>query len=129
MSKIKATEPKFQISSKVTYIQEESRPDQNYYFFSYKITIKNIGSTVAQLVQRHWIIEDALGRIEEVKGPGVIGQQPKIHPSQAFEYESACPLGTATGSMKGFYTFLIDSEEKLDIQIPEFFLIAPSGLH
>lgn len=129
MSKIKTQEPTFQISAKVVYVESESRPNQNYYFFAYKIQIKNTGSIAAQLLNRHWIITDAFGRIEEVKGPGVIGLQPKIQPGQLFEYDSACPLGTSCGSMKGFYNMLADNGQEFPIEIPEFYLVCPESLH
>ncbi|MBL7545943.1 MAG: Co2+/Mg2+ efflux protein ApaG [Bdellovibrionaceae bacterium] len=129
MSKIKTTQPSFQISTKVVYIESESRPQQNYYFFTYKIHIKNTGNVPAQLLHRHWIITDAFGRIEEVKGPGVIGMQPKIQPGQSFEYDSACPLGTSCGSMKGFYQMLTDNGDEYPIEIPEFYLVCPESLH
>lgn len=129
MSKIKEIEPSFQISAKVVYIESESRPQQNYYFFAYKIQIKNTGSIPAQLLNRHWIITDAWGRTEEVKGSGVIGMQPKIQPGQSFEYDSACPLTTSCGSMKGFYQMLADNGNQYTIEIPEFYLVCPESLH
>lgn len=111
------------------YISEESKPDQNYYFFSYKISISNKGSEPVQLMSRNWLITDASGRTEEVRGPGVVGLQPKIPPGQKFEYESACPLPTPTGSMKGTYTMVTENGESLEIEIPEFYLICPQSLH
>ena len=129
MSKIKTVEPKFNINAKVVYVESESRPDSGYYFFAYKIKIKNTGPVAAQLLHRHWIITDAFGKIEEVKGPGVIGLQPKIQPGQTYEYDSACPLTTSCGSMKGFYQMLSDDGEEFSIEIPEFYLVSPFSLH
>lgn len=129
MSKIKTQEPTFTINAKVVYIESESRPQNNYYFFAYKIQIKNTSSLPAQLLHRHWIITDSLGRIEEVKGPGVVGMQPKIQPGQVFEYDSACPLSTSCGSMKGFYQMRTDSGDEYSIEIPEFYLVCPESLH
>ena len=83
----------------------------------------------AQLMSRHWIITDAFGHIEEVKGPGVVGLQPRITAGQIFEYDSACPLRTNSGTMKGKYEFLSDDGESFEIDIPEFYLIAPSAVH
>ena len=103
--------------------------DKLGFFFAYKISIKNTGSSPAQLISRHWIITDALGHVEEVRGPGVVGLQPKITPGQAFEYDSACPLKTSSGTMKGFYQFVDESGENFEVEIPEFYLIAPTAVH
>lgn len=83
----------------------------------------------AQLMSRHWIITDAFGHTEEVKGPGVVGLQPRIAAGQGFEYDSACPLRTNSGTMKGKYEFLSDDGETFEVEIPEFYLIAPSAVH
>lgn len=125
----KTTNPEFQISAKVVYVPAESKPEQSYHFFAYKISIKNIGDSPAQLMSRHWVITNALGAKEEVRGPGVIGMQPKIQPGHTFEYDSACPLTTSTGSMSGRYFFVAESGESFSVEIPEFFLIAPLALH
>ncbi len=119
----------FEIQVIPTYIDEESKPDQNYFFFSYKVRIQNKGSEMVQLMSRHWIITDAFGRNEEVRGPGVVGLQPKIQPGQFFEYESACPLPTPTGSMKGFYSVVTESGNSAQVEIPEFWMISPQALH
>lgn len=129
MAKIKTQEPVFKINAKVVYVESESRPDHGYYFFAYKIQIKNTGPTCAQLLHRHWIITDAFGRVEEVKGPGVVGLQPKIQPGQTFEYDSACPLTTSCGSMKGHYQMTTDNGDEYAIEIPEFYLVCPQSLH
>ena len=121
--------PEFQVSATVTYVPSESQPEKSYYFFAYKISIKNVGSAPAQLVSRHWTITDAIGAKEEVRGPGVVGLQPKIQPGQTFEYDSACPLHTSTGSMKGRYFMVSESGESFSIDVPEFFLICPTALH
>ncbi len=119
----------FEISAFPTYLPDESKPEQNYYFFSYKIVIKNKGSAPAQLMSRHWMITDGQGQTEEVRGPGVVGLQPKIQPGQSFEYESACPLTTPTGSMKGSYSMVTEDGENVQVEIPEFYLICPQALH
>lgn len=129
MSITKMMNPKFRVSATVTYVPSESRPDQNYHFFSYKIKIENTGSAPAQLMSRHWVITDALGHVEEVRGPGVIGLQPKINAGQVFEYESACPLPSPSGSMRGEYFFVTEDGESFPVEIPEFYLIAPQALH
>lgn len=129
MNMQKTQSPPFEVTALPEYIPSESKPEQGYHFFAYKITIKNRGSISAQLISRHWIITDALGRIEEVRGPGVVGQQPKIPAGQSFQYESACPLNTTSGSMKGTYQMVSELGESFEIEIPEFYLIAPQALH
>lgn len=129
MSKQTLTCNQFEISVKIAYVKGESKPEQGYHFFSYRVEIKNSGTAPAQLISRHWIITDALGRTEDVRGPGVIGIQPRIMPGMTFEYESACPLATSAGSMKGTYQMVNDDGETFSVEIPEFFLIAPQALH
>lgn len=129
MSKQQNLNSQFEIQTEVLYGQQESRPQDNYHFFIYKITIKNCGAHSAQLMSRHWVITDSLGRTEEVRGAGVIGVQPKINANQTFTYESACPMTTSSGSMKGSYQFMAEDGNLFDVEIPEFYLIAPSALH
>ena len=129
MSLKKHQNVEFQISTTSVFVESESDPEQHRYFFAYKITIKNVGSSTAQLMSRHWVITDALGHVEEVRGPGVVGLQPKITAGQSFEYDSACPLKTSSGSMKGSYQFVDESGETFDVIIPEFYLIAPTAVH
>jgi ApaG protein len=129
MQNQKSTSSEFRIETSVTYIAKESRPESSYYFFSYRIRVSNKGSQTAQLLSRHWIITDGQGHVEEVRGPGVIGQQPRINPGQHFEYDSACPLPTSSGSMRGSYQMQLASGELIEVNIPEFFLVAPQALH
>lgn len=129
MSLKKITLPHFNIVATTAYIATESDPSLRKYVFAYRIEIKNLGTQTAQLVSRHWIITDSYGNTEEVKGPGVVGLQPKINPDQVFQYESACPLATSTGTMKGFYSFLSHTGEPFNVEIPEFYLIAPQAIH
>ena len=129
MSLKKTSQNDFKITTTSVFVESESSPEQQRYFFAYKISIRNNGSTTAQLMNRHWIITDALGHIEEVRGPGVVGLQPKISPGSSFEYDSACPLKTSSGSMRGFYQFIDESGEMFEIEIPEFYLIAPTAVH
>lgn len=129
MSLKKTQQTEFKIDTTTVYVESESSPSQQRYFFAYKVSIRNVGTISAQLMSRHWIITDALGHIEEVRGPGVVGLQPKITAGQSFEYDSACPLRTSSGSMKGFYQFMGDDGETFDVEIPEFFLIAPTAVH
>jgi ApaG protein len=129
MSVQKTLNPQFDVSVVVKYNVHESRPENNYHVFIYKVKIQNKGGIPAQLISRQWMITDGFGQVEEVRGAGVIGQQPKISAKQSFEYESVCPLTTSSGSMKGFYSMVGDNGESFDVEIPEFFLIAPSALH
>jgi len=129
VQKQKPLSPHFEIQVKVSYVDADSRPDMNQFYFSYKIKITNKGSSPAQLMSRHWIITDAFGQTEEVRGAGVVGNQPKIQPGAAFEYESACPLPTSSGTMRGQYQMISESGENFEIEIPEFYLIAPQALH
>lgn len=129
MSMQKSVIPQIQVSVVARYVPAESRPEQGFHYFSYKISIKNSGSRTAQLMSRHWTITDGHGRVEEVRGPGVVGLQPKINPGQTFEYESACPLQASSGSMKGTYQMMSEDGEPFQVEIPEFYLIAPQALH
>ncbi len=129
MSVQKLLNPSFEVKATVSYVAAESRPETGYHLFSYHISIKNNSSVAAQLISRHWIIVDSVGQTEEVRGAGVVGLQPRINPGQVFEYESACPLPTPVGSMKGYYQLISDEGDQFDIEIPEFFLVAPSALH
>lgn len=119
----------FQITTTTVYVESESAPEQSRYFFAYKISIKNRSQVSAQLLSRHWIITDAFGHVEEVKGPGVVGLQPRIPAGQVFEYDSACPLRTSSGTMKGKYEFVSEEGESFAVDIPEFYLIAPNAVH
>ena len=114
--------PEFQITTKVVYVPAESRPEKNYHFFAYKIQITNVGNAPAQLMSRHWTIIDSAGGKEEVRGPGVVGVQPKIQPGQTFEYESACPLNASSGSMKGNINLSLKAAKALPWMFLSFIL-------
>jgi ApaG protein len=105
-----------------TYIPEQSRPAENYFFFSYRVRIINESESTTQLMSRHWIITDGNGVIHEVKGPGVVGQQPTLEPGKSFEYSSFCPLPTPTGNMRGVYQMLDQDRNEFEVKIPLFFL-------
>jgi ApaG protein len=111
------------------YAAERSRPDQNQWFFLYTITIANEGAETVQLVSRHWIITDGSGRVEEVKGPGVVGQQPVLGPGQSFTYTSGCPLATPFGTMRGTYQMVTSGGEHFDVAIAPFTLSEPYTVH
>ena len=112
------------------FVPEQSDKPMGRYFFSYRIRITNGDDKhTVQLLSRHWIIKDGFGRVEEVKGAGVIGQQPTLKPHEIFEYESFCPLATPTGSMHGTYQMQREDGKSLDVKIPEFFLVEPASFH
>lgn len=118
-----------QIEVQTQYLAEESDPDSARHVFSYTIRITNIGRIGAQLLRRHWYIQDAHGKVEEVEGEGVVGEQPKLGPGEHFEYSSGCVLATAFGSMRGTYWMLAENGTEFAAEIPEFFLIGPRTLH
>lgn len=104
------------------YVAERSNPDQNVYFFTYHITITNQGDETVQLISRHWIITNADGKKEEVRGPGVVGEQPTLAPGESFEYTSFCPLNTPFGMMHGTYQMVTEDGEEFDAAIAPFTL-------
>jgi ApaG protein len=111
------------------YDPSRSNPHQNQWFFLYTITIRNEGSITSQLISRHWIITNANGKVEEVKGPGVVGEQPILAPGQSFEYTSGCPLPTSFGTMHGTYQMITAKGEQFDATIAPFTLSEPHALH
>ena len=154
-----ATTQGIEVRVRSFFVREHSDVQSNRYFFSYHIQIRNTGERTIQLLNRHWLITDGNGRVEEVRGPGVVGQQPKLSPGDSFEYESFCPLQTPTGSMRGSYECQnldsstdssIDSSSDgsvgdqsgdqtgssnsatpklFDVEIPQFFLVEPNSFH
>lgn len=109
----------------VRYVPENSEPHQNHYFFAYTIRIANQGEETVQLLTRHWLITDAAGRVEEVRGPGVVGEQPVLEPGESFEYTSFCPLSTPFGSMQGSYQMVTASGAAFDAEVARFELTQP----
>jgi ApaG protein len=107
------------------YLEAQSAPDEGRFFWSYTVEILNEGSETLQLRSRHWRITDANGRVEEVRGPGVVGQTPVIGPGESFEYTSGCPLRTASGIMVGSYQMAQPDGTLVDIAIPAFSLDSP----
>ena len=103
-----------EISVKTNYIEEESSADQGHYVFSYTITINNTGEEPAKLISRHWIITDADGRIQEVRGKGVVGDQPHLKPGESYTYTSGTMIETAVGFMQGSYQMVADDGNKFD---------------
>lgn len=112
-----------------TFIAERSDPDENHWFFIYNVEISNVGEETAQLISRHWIITDANGAVQEVKGPGVVGKQPILQPGESFEYTSACPLETAFGTMHGSYQMVTREGEQFDAAIAPFSLGEPNAIN
>ena len=104
------------------YAPERSRPAQNEWFFLYSVKISNESPEPVQLVTRHWVITDGTGRVEEVRGPGVVGQQPTLKPGESFEYTSGCRLRTATGTMQGSYFCVAEDGERFEVDVPLFVL-------
>lgn len=111
------------------YLDEESEPEREHFVFAYTIRIRNLGRLPAQLLSRHWVITDGNGKVEEVRGEGVVGQQPRIEPGEQFEYTSGAVLETAVGSMQGRYDMVGDDGTRFDAEIPPFTLAAPRTLH
>jgi len=117
------------VKVKTAYIEEQSSPAQDRYVFAYTITINNLGETGAKLLSRHWIITDGHGSKQEVKGEGVIGEQPFLEPGESFEYTSGTVMESPVGSMHGSYQMISDDDEKFDAIIPAFTLNIPHALH
>jgi ApaG protein len=111
------------------YIEGQSEPDNERYVFSYTITIRNEGGEPAQLLSRHWLITDANGNVQEVKGEGVVGEQPHLKPGEGFQYTSGAMITTPVGSMQGSYQMVTDQGDEFDTEIPAFTLAIPRTLH
>ena len=117
------------VAVKSTYLAEQSDPARSQYVFAYTITITNTGEVAAQLISRHWIITDSEQQVQEVKGLGVVGQQPLLQPGESFEYTSGTSLATAVGTMHGTYQMVAGDGKTFDAQIPLFTLSMPRVLH
>lgn len=111
------------------FLEEHSQPGQGRYAFAYTITIRNDGAVPAKLMTRHWIITDGNGHVEEVQGPGVVGEHPHLAPGEAFEYTSGAVIATPVGTMHGSYGMLADDGTEFDAPIPRFTLSVPRTLH
>ena len=118
-----------QIQVQTNYLGDQSDPNADRYVFSYTITIANTGQEPARLLNRHWIITDADGKVEEVKGDGVVGKQPYLRPGEAFRYSSGAVLKTPVGSMHGSYGMQGDDGTRFDAEISPFSLAVPNRLH
>jgi len=124
-----SVKPQIEVFVKPQYIESQSNPVQEKFVFSYTITIANQSEIPAQLISRHWIITDDKNQIQEVKGLGVVGQQPRLEPGSSFTYTSSAMLATENGIMEGSYQMRLDDNTEFDIPIPTFALIHPKNLH
>lgn len=129
MSTSEAVTRGVRVHVRAEYSPSHSQPTHNRWFFLYTILISNEGDETVQLVTRHWIITDATGHVEEVRGPGVVGQQPVLEPGQSFEYTSGCPLSSPYGSMKGTYQMVTADGTEFDAEVAAFTLQAPFTVH
>ncbi|HEX6957715.1 MAG TPA: Co2+/Mg2+ efflux protein ApaG [Ferrovibrio sp.] len=114
-----------QITVQPIFLDEQSSPDEGYYVWAYNVKIENGGTQTVQLRSRYWRITDARGRIDEVRGPGVVGEQPILEPGESFEYTSGTPLPTPSGFMVGTYQMVAEDGEEFDVAIPAFSLDSP----
>jgi len=117
------------IQTRVNYLPDQSDESGNRFVFSYTISITNLGSTAAKLISRHWVITDAHHHVQEVRGQGVVGEQPLIKPNQSFEYSSGTVLTTQVGTMRGSYRMEAEDGSQFDVEIPQFVLSVPRVLH
>jgi ApaG protein len=121
-----ATTRSIAVSVETTYLEANSSPGDAQYFWAYRVTIENEGGETVQLLSRHWMITNARGELTEVKGPGVVGEQPLLKPGETFVYTSGAPLNTPSGMMGGSYRMETDRGERFDIEIPTFSLDRPN---
>lgn len=126
---VESPDYRFEVAVKSVYIADESEPDSNRYVFAYTVTIRNVGKVPAQLLTRHWVITDADGKVQEVRGEGVVGEQPRLVPGEDFQYTSAALIETPVGTMEGSYQMMADDGVSFDTEIPLFRLSIPNILH
>ena len=117
------------VNVNTAYVDAQSVPEANRYVFTYTVTITNAGTTAARLLTRHWVITDANEKVQEVRGPGVVGEQPYLPPGSSFEYTSGTVLETPVGSMRGSYQMVDDEGMEFDAEIAPFLLSMPRTLH
>jgi ApaG protein len=120
---------RIRVDVKTSYVEDQSNPSDGRFVFAYTITIRNEGRVPARLLTRHWIITDANGKVQEVTGEGVVGEQPYLKPGQGFRYSSGAILETPVGAMQGSYRMLADDGEHFDAPIAPFLLAMPGMLH
>jgi ApaG protein len=120
---------KIRVDVSTSYVDDQSKPDESRYVFYYTITIHNEGTVPAKLLTRHWLITDANGKVQEVRGEGVVGEQPHLQPGQGFRYSSGAVIETPVGAMQGSYQMMADDGARFDAQIAPFRLAKPGLLH
>ncbi len=129
VTRSEATTDGLRVEVEARYSAEHSNPSGDEWFFLYTIRITNEGSETCQLISRHWTIRDATGRVQEVRGPGVVGRQPVLEPGESFEYTSGCPLTTPYGSMEGAYQMVSEGGAEFEARIATFELSQPTAIH
>lgn len=120
-----ATTRQIRVTVEPIWLEEHSNASENRFVWAYRVQIENQGAETVQLKTRHWMITDGRGQVEHVRGPGVVGKQPRLAPGEAFEYTSGCPLSTPSGFMGGTYRMITSDGETFDIEIPTFSLDSP----
>ncbi|WP_339462655.1 Co2+/Mg2+ efflux protein ApaG [Pseudomonas sp. EA_105y_Pfl2_R69] len=125
------SDPRYQVDVSVVtrYLPEQSQPEQNRFAFAYTVTVSNNGQVPAKLLSRHWIITNGDGRVQEVRGAGVVGQQPLIEPGQSHTYSSGTVMSSRVGTMQGSYQMLAEDGKRFDAAIAPFRLAVPGSLH
>lgn len=118
-----------EVSVNCFFLETESDPEQNQFSFAYRVQLKNLGAETVQLISRHWVITDSVGKVQHVKGPGVVGEQPVLKPGQEYEYTSGSRLESPMGTMEGTYQMVTSDGEEFDIRIPMFTLSVPGTLN
>jgi ApaG protein len=129
MASSEAVTRRIRVHVQARYSPDHSHPGSSRWFFLYTITISNEGEETVQLISRHWVITDATGHVDEVRGPGVVGQQPVLEPGQSFEYTSGCPLSSPYGSMRGTFHMVTAGGERFEAEIAAFSLRGPYTVH
>ena len=124
-----ATKHNIRVEVSTDYVDDQSKPDEDRYVFSYTITIRNEGAIAAKLLNRHWVITDSNGKVQEVRGAGVVGEQPHLEPGEGFRYSSGAILETPVGTMQGSYEMVADDGERFLAPIKPFRLAIPGLLH
>ena len=124
-----AKDSRIAVNVDTRYLEDQSDPGESRYVFAYTITIRNRGKVPAKLLGRHWVITDANGKVQEVRGEGVVGEQPHLQPGQGFRYTSGAVLETPVGSMQGSYQMLADNGVQFDAPVPAFTLAIPGKIH
>jgi len=120
---------RIEVQAVAEFVPAQSRPEDEHYVFAYHITIRNTGKESAQLMSRHWVITDGTGKVQEVHGQGVIGEQPLLAPGDSYSYTSGCVLETPVGTMHGSYQMVAEDGHAFDAEIPPFMLAMPRVLH